>query len=133
MFFIKWAFIRYSEKTQLFTTPNIHWLSSIVTRLGTLITFVLSDFDRKYFQTNRPTHWCSVIFHRWFCSTRCLFLVFLLFMMMKPPYFYMTTTKVIGGELQERLIPVPYSKSSTDQAVSNIPSRLSVLFSIFPD
>lgn len=26
--------------------------------------------------------------------------------------------KVIGGELQERLIPVPYSKSSTDQAVS---------------
>lgn len=25
--------------------------------------------------------------------------------------------KVIGGELQERLIPVPYSKSSTDQAV----------------
>ncbi|CAA9998632.1 unnamed protein product [Nesidiocoris tenuis] len=24
--------------------------------------------------------------------------------------------KVIGGELQERLIPVPYSKSSTDQA-----------------
>ncbi|KAF0771689.1 plasma membrane calcium-transporting ATPase 2 [Aphis craccivora] len=23
---------------------------------------------------------------------------------------------VIGGELQERLIPVPYSKSSTDQA-----------------
>ncbi|KAJ8923552.1 hypothetical protein NQ315_010130 [Exocentrus adspersus] len=24
---------------------------------------------------------------------------------------------VIGGELQERLIPVPYSKSSTDQAV----------------
>ncbi|VEN48706.1 unnamed protein product [Callosobruchus maculatus] len=26
-------------------------------------------------------------------------------------------TQVIGGELQERLIPVPYSKSSTDQAV----------------
>jgi len=26
--------------------------------------------------------------------------------------------KVIGGELQERLIPVPYSKSNTDQAVS---------------
>ncbi|CAB0032098.1 unnamed protein product, partial [Trichogramma brassicae] len=25
-------------------------------------------------------------------------------------------TQVIGGELQERLIPVPYSKSSTDQA-----------------
>ncbi|CAK9803258.1 hypothetical protein ANTQUA_LOCUS3648 [Anthophora quadrimaculata] len=25
--------------------------------------------------------------------------------------------KVIGGELQERLIPVPYSKSSTDQAI----------------
>uniref|UniRef100_A0A1B0F9I5 Uncharacterized protein n=1 Tax=Glossina morsitans morsitans TaxID=37546 RepID=A0A1B0F9I5_GLOMM len=24
---------------------------------------------------------------------------------------------VIGGELQERLIPVPYSKSSTDQAI----------------
>lgn len=29
--------------------------------------------------------------------------------------------KVIGGELQERLIPVPYSKSSTDQAVSCTP------------
>ncbi|KPJ00641.1 hypothetical protein RR46_07480 [Papilio xuthus] len=27
------------------------------------------------------------------------------------------TRKVIGGELQERLIPVPYSKTSTDQAV----------------
>ncbi|KPJ19562.1 hypothetical protein RR48_05948 [Papilio machaon] len=26
------------------------------------------------------------------------------------------TRKVIGGELQERLIPVPYSKTSTDQA-----------------
>nr|XP_050867408.1 plasma membrane calcium-transporting ATPase 2 isoform X3 [Vespula vulgaris] len=26
-------------------------------------------------------------------------------------------TQVIGGELQERLIPVPYSKSSTDQAI----------------
>ncbi|CAD6201309.1 GSCOCG00000110001-RA-CDS, partial [Cotesia congregata] len=25
--------------------------------------------------------------------------------------------KVIGGEYQERLIPVPYSKSSTDQAI----------------
>uniref|UniRef100_A0A336MCH6 CSON015019 protein n=1 Tax=Culicoides sonorensis TaxID=179676 RepID=A0A336MCH6_CULSO len=25
--------------------------------------------------------------------------------------------QVIGGELQERLIPVPYSKSSTDQAI----------------
>ncbi|CAH0731627.1 unnamed protein product, partial [Brenthis ino] len=27
------------------------------------------------------------------------------------------TRKVIGGELQERLIPVPYSKTSTDQAI----------------
>ncbi|GFU23883.1 uncharacterized protein NPIL_256151 [Nephila pilipes] len=25
--------------------------------------------------------------------------------------------KVIGGELQDRLIPVPYSKSATDQAI----------------
>lgn len=31
---------------------------------------------------------------------------------------------MIGGELQERLIPVPYSKSSTDQAVS----RFSTIF-----
>ncbi|GBP65059.1 hypothetical protein EVAR_46853_1 [Eumeta japonica] len=31
------------------------------------------------------------------------------------------TWKVIGGELQERLIPVPYSKTSTDQAVSTTP------------
>ncbi|XP_063928745.1 plasma membrane calcium-transporting ATPase 2 isoform X2 [Zophobas morio] len=31
-------------------------------------------------------------------------------------------TQVIGGELQERLIPVPYSKSSTDQAVSRFPT-----------
>ncbi|CAH0562668.1 unnamed protein product [Brassicogethes aeneus] len=35
-------------------------------------------------------------------------------------------TQVIGGELQERLIPVPYSKSSTDQAVSRFPKNLSV-------
>ncbi|EDW34868.1 GL18149 [Drosophila persimilis] len=27
------------------------------------------------------------------------------------------STRVIGGELQERLIPVPYSKSNTDQAI----------------
>ncbi|KAJ3623202.1 hypothetical protein MTP99_019445 [Tenebrio molitor] len=27
------------------------------------------------------------------------------------------SSQVIGGELQERLIPVPYSKSSTDQAI----------------
>ncbi|CAN8018082.1 unnamed protein product [Ixodes persulcatus] len=29
----------------------------------------------------------------------------------------MLSPKVIGGELQDRLIPVPYSKSSTDQAI----------------
>lgn len=34
---------------------------------------------------------------------------------------YPLLLKVIGGELQERLIPVPYSKSSTDQAVSCLP------------
>ena len=28
--------------------------------------------------------------------------------------------QVIGGDLQERLIPVPYSKSTTDQAVREI-------------
>jgi len=27
-------------------------------------------------------------------------------------------TQVIGGDLQDRLIPVPYSKNTTDQAVS---------------
>ena len=31
--------------------------------------------------------------------------------------------KVIGGELQERLIPVPYSKNTTDQAVSAAPQQ----------
>lgn len=35
---------------------------------------------------------------------------------------YPLLLKVIGGELQERLIPVPYSKSSTDQAVSCLPT-----------
>ncbi|GBM21109.1 hypothetical protein AVEN_200789-1 [Araneus ventricosus] len=49
--------------------------------------------------------------------------------------------KVIGGELQDRLIPVPYSKSATDQAIrvvnafrsglenpsaSNLPKRTSL-------
>lgn len=38
--------------------------------------------------------------------------------------------KVIGGELQERLIPVPYSKNTTDQAVSSSP-RLPVLFRLY--
>ncbi|XP_030748678.1 plasma membrane calcium-transporting ATPase 2 isoform X1 [Sitophilus oryzae] len=33
-------------------------------------------------------------------------------------------TQVIGGELQERLIPVPYSKSSTDQAVGQSQIRV---------
>lgn len=37
---------------------------------------------------------------------------------------------MIGGELQERLIPVPYSKSSTDQAVS-VPLLLSLYFLLF--
>ena len=32
---------------------------------------------------------------------------------------FLTPVKVIGGELQERLIPVPYSKNTTDQAVSS--------------
>ncbi|CAH1960691.1 unnamed protein product [Acanthoscelides obtectus] len=50
-------------------------------------------------------------------------------------------TQVIGGELQERLIPVPYSKSSTDQAVSCFSTiylsavyfyiTLTALFSVF--
>lgn len=41
--------------------------------------------------------------------------------------------KVIGGELQERLIPVPYSKSSTDQAVSRfLFSMLASYFYRFP-
>lgn len=35
-------------------------------------------------------------------------------------YIYIPlSVKVIGGELQERLIPVPYSKNTTDQAVSS--------------
>ena len=34
------------------------------------------------------------------------------------PYF--SFLQVIGGDLQERLIPVPYSKSTTDQAVREI-------------
>jgi len=36
-------------------------------------------------------------------------------------------TQVIGGTLQERLIPVPYSKTSTDQAVSYTPLFLFLL------
>lgn len=39
---------------------------------------------------------------------------------------YPLLLKVIGGELQERLIPVPYSKSSTDQAVSRFPTFILV-------
>lgn len=46
------------------------------------------------------------------------------------------TRKVIGGELQERLIPVPYSKTSTDQAVrlfmgQNAVSLTSTVFMFF--
>lgn len=37
--------------------------------------------------------------------------------------------KVIGGELQDRLIPVPYSKSATDQAV-RLFQLLETLFSL---
>lgn len=41
--------------------------------------------------------------------------------------------QVIGGTLQERLIPVPYSKTSTDQAVrsSFSPISLSLLLTLF--
>lgn len=39
--------------------------------------------------------------------------------------------KVIGGELQDRLIPVPYSKSATDQAV-RLFKLLETLFSLCP-
>lgn len=41
---------------------------------------------------------------------------------------YPLLLKVIGGELQERLIPVPYSKSSTDQAVSCFPTSFCPLY-----
>lgn len=42
------------------------------------------------------------------------------------------TRKVIGGELQERLIPVPYSKTSTDQAVRfETKPALSLTFRLF--
>lgn len=48
----------------------------------------------------------------------------LLFIYRKPLFNVcpLLLLKVIGGELQERLIPVPYSKSSTDQAVSRFPT-----------
>lgn len=53
-------------------------------------------------------------------------LVFIFFSM-KTPF----TRKVIGGELQERLIPVPYSKTSTDQAVRNDTNGLPLFHSRF--
>lgn len=54
-------------------------------------------------------------------------LVDLLFHVLVFIFFSMKThctRKVIGGELQERLIPVPYSKTSTDQAVRFLKGEL---------
>ena len=49
------------------------------------------------------------------------------FFLVQPNIFYQFLyplssflLQVIGGDLQERLIPVPYSKSTTDQAVREI-------------
>lgn len=47
------------------------------------------------------------------CRLLLLHILVFIFFSMNPH----CTRKVIGGELQERLIPVPYSKTSTDQAV----------------
>lgn len=46
-------------------------------------------------------------------------------------YLFFFQLKVIGGELQERLIPVPYSKSSTDQAVRDDTNCVLFLFELF--
>ena len=50
-----------------------------------------------------------------------------IFFLVQPNIFYQFLyplssflLQVIGGDLQERLIPVPYSKSTTDQAVREI-------------
>lgn len=56
----------------------------------------------------------------WWGLTGGFSLVFLWFttgLIVSPVSFFFFSRKVIGGELQERLIPVPYSKTTTDQAV----------------
>ena len=45
--------------------------------------------------------------------------VFFAFLFFYSYIYIPLSVMVIGGELQERLIPVPYSKNTTDQAVSS--------------
>lgn len=52
--------------------------------------------------------------------------------LMSSHHRLMLSPKVIGGELQDRLIPVPYSKSSTDQAVRVFEMLEPSLFSCTP-
>lgn len=66
----------------------------------------------------------------------CHTLYFMFSFLFSFPWIPNCTRKVIGGELQERLIPVPYSKTSTDQAVRFIfmrgqPVSITVLFCFF--
>lgn len=51
------------------------------------------------------------------CASLCRTFYFMFSFLFSFPWIPNCTRKVIGGELQERLIPVPYSKTSTDQAV----------------
>ena len=55
-----------------------------------------------------------------FLSFSVIVLAYDMFYQFLYPCPYFSFLQVIGGDLQERLIPVPYSKSTTDQAVREI-------------
>ena len=128
----------------LFTTfdiyPITHPLSHsspqvclMIQSFGSILSFVCVIFKRNFSHLFKQTIEVRREFQSFlnkFFAALC-FLKTLLSLITLFPFCLFLIHQVIGGELQDRLIPIPYSKSTTDQAVRefyNCPVKLLSLY-----
>ena len=128
----------------LFTTfdiyPITHPLSHsspqvclMIQSFGSILSFVcVFKKETSLIFLNIPLKWEENFKAFWTSFLRlCVFLKTLLSLITLFPFCLFLIHQVIGGELQDRLIPIPYSKSTTDQAVRefyNCPVKLLSLY-----
>ena len=120
--------------TPLLTPFLIHHLKSVswFSLLGLsslLFVFLKRNFSHLFKQTIEVRREFQSFLNKFFAAL--CFLKTLLSLITLFPFCLFLIHQVIGGELQDRLIPIPYSKSTTDQAVRefyNCPVKLLSLY-----
>ena len=107
---------------------SVSWFSLL--GLSSLL-FVLFLKETSLIFLNKPLKWEENFKAFWTSFLRLCVFKTLLSLITLFPFCLFLIHQVIGGELQDRLIPVPYSKSTTDQAVRefyNCPVKLLSLY-----